>query len=405
MIKCSKVERFQENILRNTKNMKWLIILVMFCSTTVKAQMGSIKSGAEQPDSYLSLLNDKSVALVINQTSVIKDQNLADFLLSKKIRVKLIFAPEHGFRGEADAGAVINNSTDTKTGLPIISIYGSNKKPTARQLEGIDVVIFDIQDVGCRFYTYISTLHYVMEACAENHKKLIILDRPNPNGDYCDGPLLRPAFKSFVGMDPIPVVHGCTIGELAQMINGEGWLKNRIKTELQIIPVKNYTHARKYELPVKPSPNLPDYLSIRLYPSLCFFEATSVSVGRGTEFPFQVLGYPDPKFGQFSFSPKSIQGMDLNPLHQNVTCFGEDLRNLKEAPRFTLSFFLQWYHKFPLEGKFLTREAWFDLLMGNDVVLRLIRDGKNEKEIRQSWQSELNSYREMRKKYLLYPEY
>jgi uncharacterized protein YbbC (DUF1343 family) len=242
--------------------MKGLLILLLFCSSALKAQIDSIKTGAEQPDSYLSLLNNKSVALVINQTSMVKDQNLADFLLSKKISVKLIFAPEHGFRGDADAGATIQNSKDIKTGLPIISIYGSNKKPTAQQLSGIDVVLFDIQDVGCRFYTYISTLHYVMEACAENHKKLLILDRPNPNGDYCDGPILRLDFRSFVGMDPIPVVHGCTIGELAQMINGEGWLKNGLKADIQVIPVKNYTHALKYELPIKPSPNLPNYLSV-----------------------------------------------------------------------------------------------------------------------------------------------
>jgi uncharacterized protein YbbC (DUF1343 family) len=390
---------------RKINMMKWLSILLLFWSSALMAQIDSLKTGAEQPDSYLSLLNNKSVALVINQTSMVKDQNLADFLLSQKINVKLIFAPEHGFRGDADAGATIQNSRDIKTGLPIISIYGSNKKPTVQQLSGIDVVLFDIQDVGCRFYTYISTLHYVMEACAENHKKLLILDRPNPNGDYCDGPVLRPDFRSFVGMDPIPVVHGCTVGELAQMINGEGWLKNGIKANIQVIPVKNYTHSMKYELPVKPSPNLPNSLAIRLYPSLCFFEATSISVGRGTEFPFQVLGYPNPKFGSFSFTPKSIPGMELNPLHKNQPCFGEDLRNLKDAPRFTLSFFLDWYHRFPKEKEFLTREAWFDLLMGNDSVLKLIREGKSEKEIRKSWQRELNDYKEMRKKYMLYPEY
>jgi uncharacterized protein YbbC (DUF1343 family) len=233
----------------------------------------------------------------------------------------------------------------------------------------------------------------------------IILDRPNPNGDYCDGPILRPEYRSFVGTDPIPVVHGCTIGELAQMINSEGWLKNGIKADLQIVPVRNYKHSIKYEPPIKPSPNLPNYLSIRLYPSLCFFEATSVSVGRGTTFPFQVLGYPDKNYGEFSFTPDSIKGMEMNPLHKNVTCYGDDLREMKEVPRFTLSYFNEWYHKFPNVSEFITREKWFNLLMGNDIVLKLIKEGKDEDEIRQSWEKELIAYREMRKKYLIYPEF
>jgi len=383
----------------------FILILLFSFPSFLPAQQDSLKTGADQPNAYLSLLRRKNVALVVNQTSLVGSQNLADFLLSNKIKVKRIFAPEHGFRGDADAGETVRNSKDIRTELPIISIYGKNKKPTKKQLSGIDIVIFDIQDVGCRFYTYISTLHYVMESCAENHKKLLILDRPNPNGDYFDGPLLQSDFRSFIGMDQIPVVHGCTIGELAQMINGEGWLKNGIKTNLTIIPVRNYTHAMKYEPPVKPSPNLPNYLSIRLYPSLCFFEATSVSVGRGTIFPFQVLGYPDSEFGNFSFTPKSTEGMEMNPLHKDMTCYGLDLRELKKVPRFTLSFFLDWYNKFPGKDKFITRGKWFNLLMGNETVLKLIFEGKSEEEIRQTWQPELKIYSEMRKKYLLYPEY
>jgi uncharacterized protein YbbC (DUF1343 family) len=389
-----------------------LIFVLIIFSSLLFGQNESLKIGADQPEEYLPLLRKKSVALVINQTSMVGNQNLADFLISKKIKVKRLFVPEHGFRGQDDAGASVMNSKDSKTGLPIISIYGSNKKPTARQLSGIDFVVFDIQDVGCRFYTYISTLHYVMEACAENHKVLLILDRPNPNGDYCDGPILQPAFRSFVGIDPIPVVHGCTVGELAQMINGEGWLRNGIKTSLLIVPIRNYLHNTKFEPPVKPSPNLPNYLSIRLYPSLCFFEATSVSVGRGTEFPFQVLGYPDRNFGEFSFTPNSIEGMEMNPLHKGITCYGLDLRGMNEVPRFTLSFFLDWYRKFQKEdesadrrSQFITSGKWFNLLMGNETVLKLIKEGKDENEIHKSWEYELNKYCEMRKKYLLYPEF
>ncbi len=382
-----------------------LSVLFMFCLPFITfGQEGSLKTGADQPEIYLPYLHKKSVALVINQTSIAGNQNLADFLLSKKVKVKRIFAPEHGFRGQDDAGASVKNFKDKKTGIPVVSLYGNNNKPTGKQLSGIDIVIFDIQDVGCRFYTYISTLHYVMEACAEHRKKLIILDRPNPNGDYCDGPVLQPQFRSFVGMDPIPVVHGCTVGELAQMINGEVWLKDGNKVSLQVVPVANYRHSTKYEPPVKPSPNLPNYLSIRLYPSLCFFEATSVSVGRGTLFAFQVLGYPDKNFGAFNFTPESIQGMEMNPLHKNVTCYGDDLRGITEIPKFTLSYFLEWYHKFQNAEKFITREKWFNLLIGNDTVLKLIQEGENEDEIRKSWENELQSYKEMRKKYLLYPE-
>ena len=381
-----------------------LLLSVFLISSCVNANEKKIIPGAEQPGKYLPMLDGKNVALVVNQTSVVNGQHLVDFLLEKHINVKEVFAPEHGFRGQADAGEELENTKDKRTGLPVISIYGKTKKPSPEQLQGIDWVVFDIQDVGCRFYTYISTMHYVMEACAENGVKMMILDRPNPNGDYVDGPILKPEFQSFVGMDPIPVVHGCTVGELARMLNGEGWLTNHEKVDLTVIPVKNYSHQDRYSLPVKPSPNLPNDLSIRLYPSLCFFEATSVSVGRGTHFPFQVLGYPNPEFGSFSFTPESIDGMAKSPRYLGEKCYGEDFRELKDVPRFTMSYFLNWYHRFPDEKDFLTRERWFNLLMGTDEVIKLIREGKTEQEIRASWKPELDTYRQIRKKYLLYPD-
>ena len=380
-------------------------ILVLCLTLTGYAAQKQILTGADQTDLYLSKLKGKNLALVVNQTSRIGDQHLVDYLLGKKITIKRIFAPEHGFRGEAGAGEQINNSKDRKTGIPIISVYGKNRKASKDQLSGIDIVIFDIQDVGCRFYTYISTLHYMMEACAENNIALLILDRPNPNGDYIDGPILQPTFRSFVGMDPVPVVHGCTIGELAQMINGEKWLANGVKVKLEIIKVANYCHSMKYEPPVRPSPNLPNYLAIRMYPSLCFFEATSVSVGRGTQFPFQVLGFPDPSFGTFSFTPRSLKGMEINPLQKDKKCFGDDFRELKEVPKFTLSFFIEWLHKFKNKDEFLTRSQWFNQLMGNDQVLKLILEGKDEAEIRKSWEAELADYAAIRQKYLLYPDF
>jgi len=371
----------------------------------VSAQQNSIITGAEQPEKYLPKLKDKNLALVVNQTSIVEGKHLVDFLLTKHLTIKRIFAPEHGFRGEAGAGEAISDSQDMKTGIPIISLYGKNRKPTSAQLEDIDIVVFDIQDVGCRFYTYISTLHDMMEACAENNKTLLIFDRPNPNGDYVDGPVLKPAFRSFVGMDPIPVVHGCTIGELALMINGEKWLANGIQTHLDVIKVANYTHSMKYEPPVRPSPNLPNYLSIRLYPSLCFFEATSASIGRGTLSPFQVIGFPDSSFGIFSFTPQSLKGMEINPIQKDKLCFGVDLRDLKEIPQFTLNYFIDWMQKFTNKEEFLTRSKWFNLLIGNDLVLKLLLEGKSETEIRKSWETELTNYKKIRQKYSLYPDH
>ncbi len=377
----------------------FILLLFEFCT---HSQNNHIIVGAEQPENYLSLLQNKNVGLVVNNTSVVGNIHLVDFLLSKEITIKKIFAPEHGFRGNTSAGAEIKDGIDKSTGIPVFSLYGKTRKPTPEHLKNIDVIVFDIQDVGCRFYTYISTMHLVIEACAENNILLIVLDRPNPNGDYVAGPIRKPEFKSFVGMDPIPIVHGLTVGELAKMINGEKWHKAEQSCNLKVIPVKNYTHSTKYELPVNPSPNLPNYLSVRLYASLCFFEATSVSVGRGTDFPFQVLGGLQPNLGNFKFTPKSIPGVAINPLNKGKECFGIDLRELKEIPKFTLKYFIDFYSLYKNEKDFLIREKWLNTLAGTDDLIKQIREGKSEKEILASWQPELEKYIKLRGKYLLY---
>ena len=299
----------------------FIFLVILFSLTpTVYSQNAPLKLGAERMDVVTRLLKDKRVGLVVNQTSILEKRqiHLLDALVAEGIDVKKVFAPEHGFRGTGDAGEEIKDSRDLKTGVPIISIYGKNKKPSAEQLGDLDVIVFDIQDVGARFYTYISTMHYVMEACAENNKEFIVLDRPNPN-DFVDGPIRQKGFESFVGVDPLPILHGLTVGELAWMINKEGWLKSVPDTcRLKIVKMENWKHGDPYWLPVKPSPNLPNDQSIRLYPSLCFFEATNVSVGRGTYYPFQVLGFSDPKYGDFTFTPTSLPGFDTNPLQKNI---------------------------------------------------------------------------------------
>ena len=376
------------------------LLLNFFCASAQELQ-----TGAEQPELYLPLLKGKQIGLVVNHTSKVGDQHLLDFLIENKIDVVRIFSPEHGFRGDADAGEHIKDQRDSATGIPVISLYGSNKKPQKEQFADLDAIVFDIQDVGVRFYTYISTLHYVMEACAENDKKLFVFDRPNPNGDYMAGPVLKPEFQSFVGMHPIPVVHGCTVGELAQMINGEGWLKDHEKCSLTVVPVKNYTHETSYSLPVKPSPNLPNDVAIRLYPSLCFFEATSASIGRGTYFPFQVIGYPDRRFGCFQFTPQSIDGLSKDPKQKGNVCYGIDLQKSNINDRFSLSYFLDFYHQFDNESDFLTRERWFNLLAGTDQLLKDIREGKSLDEIEAGWVADLNDYQSIRKKYLLYADF
>ncbi|MDL2214972.1 DUF1343 domain-containing protein [Dysgonomonas sp. OttesenSCG-928-M03] len=364
----------------------------------------NLRTGADQLDRLLPGLRNKSVALVVNHTSCLSDgTHLLDALLSNNVKVNKIFAPEHGFRGNADAGARIAHDKDEKTGLPLISLYGRNKKPTAEMLRDVDVVIFDIQDVGARFYTYITTMHYVMDACAQYKKEFVVLDRPNPH-DYIDGPVLEKRHKSFVGMHPIPVLHGLTVGELAQMINSEGWLTEKRQCDLEVIPVEGWEHGDAYSLPIKPSPNLPNDQSIKMYASLCFFEATNVSVGRGTYFPFQVIGFPNPKYGSFTFTPKSLPGYDTNPLQKGKTCYGVDLRNEKLEGGFTLSYLIDFYKKSRLGAKFFKSPQFMNMLSGTNKLQQQIIAGKSEKEIRKSWESGLAGYKEMRQKYLLYKD-
>lgn len=414
----------------------FLCELLIFLSP-VLAVNPQIRNGADQLDILLPLLKNKRTGLVINQTSRCGTTPLPD-ALNTQVKLIRIFAPEHGFRGTADAGETIRDGKDIRTGLPIISLYGKNKKPLPEQLQDLDVMVFDIQDVGARFYTYISTLYYVMQACAEQEKEVIVLDRPNPC-DYVDGPVLRPNWKSFVGMLPVPVLHGCTVGELAQMINGEGWLGKNLSCQLTVIPVKGWKHGQPYSLPVKPSPNLPNDRAIALYPSLCPFEGTSVSIGRGTEYPFQVIGSPYTNAFSFQFTPCSLEGFDKNPLHKDRICYGVDFRDQTATPAsgahtsrtttngplpeeaerdlpqgFSLKYILEFYRlyrakaakdkTFNAEKEFFTRSRWFDLLMGTDQVRRDILQGKTEKEIRQSWQPALEKYKDIRKKYLLYQE-
>ena len=377
------------------------IFILALCPLTALSQLPRV--GAERAELYLPLLQGKRIGLVGNQTSILPQSNnkhVVDFLLENGIQVKKVFVPEHGFRGTADAGEKVDNSVDTKTGLPIVSLYGNNKKPSAEQIKDLDIVIFDLQDVGTRFFTYISTMHYVMEACAEQGKKMIIFDRPNPNGGYIDGPMLKPGFESFVGMHNIPIVHGLTVGELAKMINGEKWLKGGQTVDLEVIPVENWSHDQSYNLPIKPSPNLPNDLSIKLYPSTCLFEGTVVSLGRGTYFPFQVYGYPDPKFGDFTFTPVSIDGMSKTPPHQDQLCYGRDLRGESMNHQFTLSYLLEAYHKSEMKEKFFNN--YFNTLVGTDELKKQILAGESEAEIRESWKAGHEVYKEKREKYLIY---
>lgn len=359
-----------------------------------------VRVGADQLDVLLPKLRNKNVALVVNHTSLVGDTHLADTLRACGINLRKVFAPEHGFRGAAADGERINDGIDSRTGLPIISLYGANRKPTTDQLADVDVVVFDIQDVGTRFYTYISTMHYVMEACAEQGKKMIILDRPNPNGDYIDGPLRVPSLKSFVGMDPLPIVHGLTVGELAQMINGEGWLANGVKCDVDIIPVQNWKHDDFYSLPVKPSPNLPNDQAVQLYPSLCLFEGTVISVGRGTEIPFLIIGNPEFTDMPFTFTPQPMPGMSNHPPQEGKVCHGLDLRNAKTGPALDLHYLLDFYKKYPDKDKFFNGS--FDRLAGTPDLKEQIRMGLTEQQIKETWQSDLDAYRKMRLKYLLY---
>lgn len=382
----------------------FLSLILVFNLSSCSAQ---VIPGADRLDQYISHIKGKRVGVVANQTSVIGKQHLVDKLISEDVNIIRIFAPEHGFRGSADAGEKIADGKDTKTGLPIISLYGKHKKPTNEDVKDIDIIVFDIQDVGARFYTYISTLHYVMESCAENNIKLIVLDRPNPNAFYIDGPVLEKKHKSFVGMHPVPIVYGMSLGEYAQMINGEGWLKNKVKCNLQVIKCKNWNHQLDYILPIKPSPNLPNNDAIILYPSLCFFEGTVVSAGRGTDSPFQIFGMPGMKNTSFTFTPRSIPGACKYPKFKGKKCNGVDLRNqapdkIRQTKQINLDWLIFAYKNCPDKSKFFN--AFFYKLAGTDKLRKQIEAGIPAEQIRQSWQKDIEHFRIVRKKYLLYKE-
>ena len=365
--------------------------------------------GAARFDQYLPSLQGKSVAVVGNQTTMVGNTHLVDTLLSLEVNVVKVFSPEHGFRGTADAGEKVSDGKDEKTGLPLVSLYGKHKKPTADDLADVDVIIFDIQDVGARFYTYISTMHYVMEAAAEHGKQVLILDRPNPNGFYVDGPVLDSEFKSFVGMHAIPVVHGLTVGELAMMINGEGWLEGDLVCDVQVVKCEGYTHDSRYRLPVKPSPNLPNMEAIYLYPSLCFFEGTVVSVGRGTGFPFQVFGHPNFPEGDFAFVPESGPGAK-HPKLEGETCHGKDLRLVGATTamnhgRLRIDWLLAMYQYAPSKSSYFKSNGFVNLLAGTDDLKKQVLAEKSEAEIRASWEPALSEYKTKRKSYLLYEDF
>lgn len=366
-----------------------------------------ITVGAARTDEYLPLVSNQRVAVVTNHTGMIGSTHLVDSLVALGVKVTKVFAPEHGFRGDADAGEHVKDQRDSRTGLPVVSLYGKNKKPTAQQLADVDVLLFDIQDVGARFYTYISTLHYVMEAAQENQRKVIVLDRPNPNGFYVDGPVLDTAYRSFVGMHPVPIVHGMTIGEYARMINGEGWLKAGRRCDLTIIECLGYDHSQFVALDSRPSPNLPNMASIYLYPSICLFEGTVVSVGRGTDAPFQVIGYPGNPVGQFRFTPRSLSGAK-DPLYLGKECQGIDLREFgvfqsRMEKRIRLQWLIGLYQESTSKKTYFN--AFFDKLAGGkDLRERIIR-GEDEETIRASWQSGLRAFMITRRKYLLYADF
>lgn len=376
---------------------------------TSSYQIGQIRTGAEQTERYFPLLKEKKVAVVTNSSGIIARRNrtythLIDTLLSRGIQVVKVFAPEHGFRGTADAGAIVTHQVDEKTQLPILSLYGKHKKPSPSQLKDVDIVLFDLQDVGVRFYTYISTLHYVMEACAEANIPIIVLDRPNPNAHYIDGPVLQPEFKSFVGMHPVPVVYGMTIGEYAQMINGEKWLNNGIQAHLKVIPLEHYTHTKTYSPPVKPSPNLPNEKAINLYPSLCFFEGTNVSVGRGTPFPFQIFGSPYLHRTNFSFTPSPTEGAQ-NPIWNAKKCWGKNLQNEPYLSEIQLKWLISAFQQTAQvkTSFFLNSGRLFDLLAGTDQLRKQIQQGVPIEDIKKSWQPGLREFQKTRQKYLIYP--
>lgn len=386
------------------------LIIALFTSGSVLSQ--NRKNASPIPAAYMShkymrFLKNKRVAMVVNQTSTIYNVHLVDSLLHLGIDIKKIFCPEHGFRGNMDAGETINSSVDSATQIPLISLYGKHKKPDTSDLKDIDIVVFDIQDVGVRFYTYLSTLHYVMEACAENNVQLLLLDRPNPNGYYIDGPIMQPSQTSFIGLHPVPIVYGMTIGEYAKMINGEEWLANKVKCKLHVIRNAEYTHEKNYTLPIKPSPNLVDQDAVTLYPSVCLFEGTVISLGRGTYEPFKMIGHPDfvGKY-EFTFVPQSIVGMSKEPPLLNKICYGIDLRTFvndstQKLNQINISWLLEMYQKFPDKDHFFN--PYFEKLVGTNDLRKQIIEGKTEVEIRATWQEDLATFKRIRNKYLLYP--
>ena len=399
---------------RNILTILSLMVLTVACaqrnpseSSVASATSPVLRTGAERMEQYLPQLKGKRVALCGNQTSVVGATHLVDTLLSRKVNLVKLFCPEHGFRGQEEAGATIASGKDPLTGLAVVSLYGKNKKPTAEQLQDIDILLFDLQDVGCRFYTYISTLHYVMEAAAENGVKVIVLDRPNPNGFYVDGPVLEPAYKSFVGMHSVPVVYGMTIGEYARMINGEKWLANGVQCDLEVVALEGYTHETRYDLPVAPSPNLQTPEAVFLYPSLCFFEGTNVSVGRGTEQPFEMYGAPGMQVGDNRFTPHAIPGVSENPPFKGQECRGyllhdEAQKTMGEPGKLNLSYLLTAYQNTSDKSAFFLKNNFFDKLAGTDQLRKQIVAGATEEEIRASWQSALDRFKGVRSKYLIY---
>lgn len=378
---------------------------IIFSQNINLVEYEAITTGAQQFEKYGQLIKGKRIAVVANQSSIVGEKHLIDFLLEKEVIISKVFSPEHGFRGTAGAGEKVQSNIDSKTGIQIVSLYGKHKKPTITDLQDIDIVLFDLQDVGVRFYTYISTLTYVMEACAENNKPIIILDRPNPNGFYVDGPVLETEYKSFVGMHPVPVVYGMTIGEYAKMVNGEKWLNDGISCDLSIIKLKNYKRNMLVKLPIKPSPNLPNWESIYLYPSLCFFEGTVISAGRGTDFPFQIYGHPDLKLGSFNFTPTPNVGSKYPKLEgkhcngQNLSGYAHNFKNNNVG--LNLSWLIETY-KTLNNDSIVVFNDYFNTLAGNKELKQQIIDGWSEEKIKESWKQGLNDFKAMRKKYLIY---
>lgn len=394
---------------RSLLSIVFIFLLLPQCSTSQSialAKPSSMVSASEQTDKYFPLLAGKKVGVIANQSSRIGNNHLIDSLLNSGIQVVKIFTPEHGFRGQDDAGAKVASSTDAKTGITIVSLYGSKKKPDLKDLTGLDILCFDLQDVGTRFYTYISTLTYVMEACAENGLPLLVLDRPNPNAFYVDGPVLKPGYESFVGLHPVPVVYGLTIGEYALMVNGENWLAHGLHCDLTVISLGHYDRNKIVELPIKPSPNLPTWESVYLYPSLCFFEGTAVSVGRGTDYPFELFGHPLLIGGSYSFTPRSKPGATHPPL-LGQQCYGVNLReyahNFETHPRaLNINWLVNAYAGLKNQVKFFNN--YFDTLAGSDQLRKQIEAGMTAEQIHQSWQKDIEQYKKIRIKYLLYPD-